>query len=413
MKINKKVYRGLSLFLLLFTFIPFNNCSSGFRSVASTNASTALGSSGSAANPGGAVVPPSNPVNPPVLPPVNPPVTPPVASGKVQVFMATGKIARSVISCDDGVTWINDRSDDNNAKCWANGDPNYVECDHDSRSNTGADASDDGWFYAQFGWGYNGSVRKTRDGVNWQTVRSGGWGGGVGVAFNFAFSQFEYNGAVSKDGGVTWSPSTKGFGEFDHPFISRVNNKLIALGRGAGQLAVSLDSGDTWKVANNWESGWGGSFAEGNGIIVGIGSRSNPDQAYASRSLDGGITWSAVAIPNSGGWNMPVLFTGTEFISWGWNGKVLKSKDAVTWTSTDFMIDGKTAPYWSGTVSRNPQTGTYVSIIGNWGAWYASQTAIRSADGVNWTSLDSTHFKGGHPIGKIITGQMDASACAK
>ena len=78
--------------------------------------------------------------------------------------------------------------------------------------------------------------------------------------------------AQSKNKGTTWQPV--GNFNFDHAFISRSGLKLFAVGRGDGQLAISLDSGDNWQVAPSFQAGWGRIFAEGNGIIVSIGTRS-------------------------------------------------------------------------------------------------------------------------------------------
>ena len=402
MKINRKFYRGFVVLIGLLLFLPFNNCSNGFRAISSVNKSATLGSNGTPVGP----VTPGQPT----------PALPAVPAGKVQVFMAAGKIARTVISCDDGATWIKDRSDNDAARCWTTGDPNYVECDHDPRSFTGLDASNDGWFYTQFGWGFDGTVRRSRNGVTWETIRTGGWGGGLAVAFNQVVSEFEYNMQISKDQGTSFKPPTTGYGNFDHAFLSRAGNKIFSKGRGDGQLAVSLDGGDTWKSATAFTSFWGGNgFAEGNGMLVTVGTRSTagqPDNGFASRSLDNGVTWTAVQVIPDSGWSMAVQFNGTEFVAWG-GGKTWKSTDAITWTSTPMTVDGNPAPYWSGAVSRNPQTGTFVSIIGNWGSWYANQGAIRSNDGITWTSLDANHFKGGHPIGKIVSAEMDASACGK
>ena len=413
MKINKKFRRGFALVLGLLIFVPFNNCSNGFHSLPSTTSESSLRATSTPVAPA-LPVSPATPI--PVIPPVVAPVVAPVSSGKVQVFMAAGKIARTIMSCDDGVTWINDRSDDDNARCWITGDPNYVECDHDARSFTGLDVGSDGWFYSQFGWGFNGTVRRSRNGILWETIRSGGWGGGLAVAFNHVVSEFENNMQLSIDQGVTFKAPTNWITNYDHAFLYRAGSKLINKGRGVGQVAISLDGGDTWKSAANFESSWGGvGFAEGNGILVSLGNLKTvglPDNGYAARSLDNGITWTAVKVVADNYWTMPIQFNGTDFMAWS-PGYAWKSKDGVTWTQIPITIDGQVSPYWAGSVSRNPLTGTYVSITGNWGSWYAKQTAIRSSDGIRWTTLDTAHFKGGHPIGKIVIGEIDASACGK
>ncbi len=337
---------------------------------------------------------------------VQPP--PPPASGKVNVFMAIGKVGRTVMSCDDGVTWINDRSDNDSTRCWITGDPNYVECDHDAGSAMGIDSGSDGWVYAQYGWGYNGTVRKSRDGKNWQIVRSNGWGGGLAVTNNVVFSYWEYNGATSKDQGATWQPTTaiNPYGTTDHGMVHRVGQKMIVKGRLDGELFVSSDSGTTWKKSLAFKATWGGSFAEGNGVLVAH------NDGVSARSTDGGMTWTSQVVASNLRWSSGVLFNGSHFVNWS-NGMMWKSTDGVSWSSTAFKIDKFSAAGWDGSIAYNPKTGTYTSVTGGWTQWYAKQFAIRSTDGINWVTLDTNHFKGGHPVGKITVVELDAAACGQ
>ncbi len=338
---------------------------------------------------------------------------PPLVQGKVDVFLAYGKVGRTIMSCDDGLTWINNQSDNDNARCWVSGDPNYVECDHDPRSAVGLDTSDDGWFYAQYGWGFNGTIRRSRNGVVWEVVRTGGWGGGLGVANNKVFSIWESGWAVSANHGESWQQTTNM--NFDHAFVSRVGQKLISRGRNIGELAISSDSGITWKVAPTFQPEWGNSFAEGNGVIVSIGHKEvqgSPTLGFVGRSMDNGLTWTGLQVFENQYWASNLIFNGTYFVAWS-AGRKWQSKDGLNWTSTPYVIEQSNSATWFGYFSFNQRTGTYVSIITDWGNLYERQVAIRSTDGITWTKLDSTKFKGGHPIAKIVMGQMDASACAK
>ena len=382
-------------FALLLLFLPFNNCSPGHISSAKASLNNSPTDSGSL----GSV-------------PTNLPIIPPVSAGKVDVFMAFGKMGRTIMSCDDGVTWINDRSDDDAARCWTPG-PTNVDCDHNQYSSTGLDSGADGWFYTQYGWGSAGTVRRSRNGVNWEVVRSGDWGGGLAVANNHVVQIWESGWSVSTDNGTNWNliPGSQWSGPlvFDHTFIKRAGQKLFARGRGNGQLAVSTDAGATWKVSAGFDSSWGGSFAEGNGIIVSNGVKEVSGQnpvSYSARSTDNGLTWTAVTVIPAGRWSSNIIFNGTHFMNWS-TGTMYKSTDGIIWTSQPY------SPYFEGTVSYNPRTKTYMAVHFNWGSWYDKQYALRSKDGINWTVLDQTHFHGGHPITGIITGEMDASACGK
>lgn len=313
------------------------------------------------------------------------------------------------MSCDDGQTWINDMSDNNTNYCETN------DCDHNPGSAVGLDAGTDGWVYAQYGWGYNGSVRKSRDGKNWQVVRSNGWGGGLAVANNIIFSYWEVNGAISKDQGATWQP-TKDLNQWDlidHGGVFSAGQKMIIKGRLDGQLFISSDFGTTWKKSPTFKTAWGKSFVEGNGVLIAHG-----DGGVSSRSLDGGLTWSnqtvaTGATPDDRNWQSRVIFNGTHFVNWS-NGLIWKSVDGISWSSTAFKVDGVTAPWWFKIQSAfNSTTGTYVGVLDVWANYYNKQKMYRSTDGINWTSLDATKFKGGHPLNFMIAVDMDPAACGK
>lgn len=397
-KIRLLVKKTLSVFCLSILALNYMNCSAGgFQSQVVSNQSSSSSSSGDGVNPGST----------------------PVAAGQKDVYMAFGKLGRTLMSCDDGVTWINDRSDNESGQCWvgtAATNPNYVECDHNSGSSTGLDAGTDGWFYAQFGWGANGTVRRTRDGVNWEVVRSGGSGGGLAVVNNIVTSLLG-KWAVSVDKGITWVPTGGSVASaLDHPFITHLNDKLVVTGRGNNQIAISYDSGLNWVSGITFEVGWNYSFAQGNGVLVYTATRMSPTNSpiasFAARSLDNGLTWTSIDLFASQLWQGSLVFDGNQFINWG-DGKRWTSADGVNWTTSQYYLDGKPpATWWTGSMAYNSRTGTLVSIVTAWGQKYETQKAFRSKDGgLNFTSLDSNHFKGGHPIKSVILGSMDSSSC--
>jgi hypothetical protein len=332
--------------------------------------------------------------------------------GNTDVFMASGHMGRTVMSCDDGQTWINDMSANDLARCWVTGDPNYVECDHTQWSGHGIDAAG-GSFFANFGWGYNGAVRSTKDGVHWNVLRSDGWGGGVAIANNILFLLWGY-GKLSSDQGLTWTDMANSPAEqMDHPGLRRLGDKFLLFGR-EGSLAISADQGATWQLASGVEPGWAtGNFAEGNGVIVSLGEKivaNMPTVGYSAVSSDGGKTWTAQEQWSGQTW-AGLIFNGTEFVSWS-GGKKWTSPDGTNWTQTPLEITGSIPPLqFSGPVSFNAKTGTYVAIPSSWGGYYDKQKALRSADGVHWTELDTAHFKGGHPLFTITLGEMESKYC--
>lgn len=332
---------------------------------------------------------------------------PPEAPPKQTVFMAAGHMGRTVLSCDDGLTWIRDQSADDEARCWVDGDPHYVECDHTPYSGTGLDAGD-GWFFVQNGWGADGTVRRSRNGIDWEVVKSGGWGGGLVYSAGTVLVLWESGWLRSADQGASFAPLAD-YGSYDHPFVSRVGTTFFVVGRG-GALAVSHDSGQTFQ-ASVYQDGWGGSFAAGNGILVATGQVKSGETnlGYSSTSADDGKTWTPHPQFDAPGrqWASRVLFNGTHFVNWV-NGEVWKSTDGVAWEKTPTAFPG----WWAGPVAYSAKTGTYVAVQATWGANYDKQHAFRSSDGVLWTELDAEHFRGGHPISRVVAAEVDPAICA-
>lgn len=339
---------------------------------------------------------------------------PPLPPAPVSVFMATGHMGRTVTSCDDGKTWIKDRSDDDATRCWVTGDPNYKECDHTPFSGGGIDAGD-GWFFADYGWGYNGSVKRSRDGANWEIVKTGGWGGGTAYASKTLMNMWG-KWSYSTDQGKTWnevSPSPAD--QLDYAKIYRVGTKFFATSRSSGVM-LSRDQGRTWDKPAGVPSEWAQAVAEGTGVLVTIGVRHGANGAnnvgIAARSTDDGRTWTSTTVFDepSREWDTNLIFDGAAFVAYS-GGRVLRSTDGASWTPTPTKSAAGAAFSIAGPVAHNPLTKTYVSISSQWGNFYEKQRAYRSIDGVTWTELTAAQFKGGHPLSRIIVGEMGAAFC--
>lgn len=327
-----------------------------------------------------------------------PPPPPPPPPGTKMVFMASGHMGRTVMSCDGGQTWIRDRSDNDAARCWIDG-PNYVECDHTASSSRGIDAGD-GYFYANYGWGQNGSVRKSRDGITWTTIRTGGWGGGVAYALGSVWSLWGYNWARSTNGGQTWSQLRGPFEGMEHPLTYRAGDILFAVGRTPG-IYLSRDGAATWESHPDINHQWATHFAYGNGIHLMVGGSS------ATRSLNEGRNWSHQANAISGSF-IGLAFDGTHFVGWTSSGR-WRSADGVTWSQT--AITNNSSLSLLGPIAYNPETRTYVSIPNHWARYYTGQKALYSTNGVNWTELSTSAFRGGHPINHIAVGSIAENLC--
>jgi hypothetical protein len=309
--------------------------------------------------------------------------------------MAQGHLGRTLMSCDDGQTWIRDRSDENSLRCWEGA--NQIECDHTSNAARGLEYFN-GHFYANFGWGFSGSLRKSADGIQWSTVRTGGWGAGVGGVLNQLVLLWQDNWHITADEGRTWRTQANSFG-ITFPHMSRLNNKLLVSGR-SGIPVISNDGGNNWMPMQNFNTAWmngterrsDGGFAEGNGVIVAAS-----EQSGSGRSTNGGISWSASNL--QGATNL--IFNGTEFVAW-YSGRVYKSTDGLNWSS-------QTSNFVNGPIAYNPNSGVYVLISDSWGNYYERQRAYRSNDGVNWSQART--FNGGHPVFFMKHGTLPSGAC--
>jgi hypothetical protein len=99
-------------------------------------------------------------------------------------------------------------------------------------------------------------------------------------------------------------------------------------------------------------------------------------------------------------------------VNWA-DGQQYRSRDGIEWTATPMTTGSFNSKHWNANVCVNPRTGGYVAILNVWGNFYQKQKAYRSTDGVTWIELDSQHFQGGHPIGKIILARMNRELIAK
>ncbi|MNT80042.1 hypothetical protein D3C72_2194520 [compost metagenome] len=65
----------------------------------------------------------------------------------------------------------------------------------------------------------------------------------------------------------------------------------------------------------------------------------------------------------------------------------------------------------SGPSAYNPATKTYSVIQNEWNNYYTKQKAWVSSDAITWTQLTAAQFKGGHPLMRIVIGEVDKSVC--
>jgi hypothetical protein len=321
------------------------------------------------------------------------------------MFVASGHMGRTTISCDDGRTWVADRSFDDAARCFTGG----LDCDHHPGAAKGI-AYGDGFFFTTHGWGTGGAVRRSRDGVEWEPLTEGtsfggvAFGGGrlLGGSRDPVFS--DDDGDSWTDGGPSgisvWSIRRTGFADHEG------GRFVMVASHAALEVVVSSDGGESWWHPSSIPADCGGAIMDRGGIAYGDGNLVIlGGNGLACRSTDGGDTWTAHRVADSV--ESHLLWAGDRFVVWS-VGAMHTSADGVSWSTTP------TEPGLSlGAVAYRPDTGTFVAVNSGWAQWYGEQRFYRSEDGIVWEPLSSDAFVGGHPVRFIAFGHGEPSeACA-
>ncbi len=309
------------------------------------------------------------------------------------VLIAQGHVGRTMLSCDDGQTWVADRSDDASLRCDAG-----VDCDHHVGSATGLIVSD-GYALMSNGWGTPGTVRRSSDGQSWETVLSldfpfasiaGGPGGLMGAT---------PRPWLSVDAGAAWAqvPEVYLAPPLRQSAYLPQGNRYVLTSEGNGlRVFTSDDLGQSFQEAAALPSGCLAiSIASGNGALA-----MQHAQGGVCRSGDSGQTWSVVAVDPTVGLRT-LDFVAGRFVLLA-EGQLFESDDALTWSSSATDLD---APIWDLVLGHNEQTGTMVAAAGA----YEGQRYFRSADGLGWSEVDGP---ASHPLRRFASASLAAAACA-
>ncbi|MCA9695445.1 MAG: hypothetical protein KC636_38055, partial [Myxococcales bacterium] len=343
---------------------------------------------------------------------------------RVPAFIAVGHVGRTLLSCDDGETWIEDHAYDVDGdpyvcdtiaavRCWQPGEsctilndgaceqPSPCDCDHHPGAAQGVTYGGE-WFVGTWGWGPPGSVRRSRDGVSWEPVVEGTTYGGVAYGDGRVLLASREP-IASLDDGASWDPVA--------PAEVADNGEVIwnvrAIGYAPyaeGRFLLTARDGDNVDVlisSNGGGSWWrpadkpGDCAHDTRGIAYGDGVILITDGGGAAcASANGGETWTTASV---GGYiESNAIWSGEEFLSWG-PGVVYRSGDGQAWQSAPVTPAGLQI----GPSAINPNTGVIVAVRGGWDVWYESQAFYRSVDGVQWDVLGPGAYSGGHPIRAI------------
>lgn len=308
------------------------------------------------------------------------------------MFVAQGHAGRTIISCDDGRSWVADQSEEQWSYCTTH------DCDHGPGAARGITWGD-GRFFATFGWGTPGALRRSQDGVHWDALLEGHSFGGIAYG-NDRLVAASRDGRFSDDQGETWQdfstvPLTA-WNVRDAGFVPHDGGRFIMAARDESpEIAFSRD-GASWNLPEQAPSDCGGGSYQG-GIAYGNGKivMTSP-QGVACTSEDGGATWSSIRVAESLRANL--VWTGSEFMTWT-RGVLHRSPDGETWTATETVPEQADIG-----VAAIGDLGTVVGISNGWQQHYESQSFYRSDDGVHWDVLPEEAYTGGHPIKAVAFG---------
>lgn len=323
----------------------------------------------------------------------------------VPVFVAQGHMGRTTISCDGGQTWIAEQSLDDTVRCF-----DGIDCDHHEGSATGIGFGG-GAFVATWGWGTEGNIRRSTNGVDWEIALTGPTFAGTAFG-NDVFVAGAPTPQRSLDFGAQWTelaPSTidtytpRGIG-----FVAAGGGSFVLAGGGSGDgdVVLSADAGDSWWHPDTLPvpCGDGVRGIHGKGELVVLARSGGADGPEVCVSSDGGHVWNVVDLGDVYLESRMILADDT-FMIWS-AGERWSSTDGAQWSSTP------TEPAITiGAVGRDDE-GHFVAVRGGWQVWYESQEFYRSDDGITWDVLQPGTFVGSHPVNHIAFGRVDAATSA-
>lgn len=315
------------------------------------------------------------------------------SSDGVPMFVALGQGGRSLISCDDGQSWVAEQSIDGSND------------DHGPYSARDV-AAGDGVFLLGMGWGNPARIHVSTDGVAWEeTFPPPDYQEMRGLS-GIAFGEGRFVAVVgadswtSTDAGQTWTLAGQlPTGDNIRVVTHAATGRFFAAADG-GVLYSSSD-GATWSgpLSTTGSCDGGnlsrrGGIADRDGVFVLV-----TDIGNVCRSDDGGATITHHVLGSGNGdvvVRADVVATDEGFYTAG-RDTAWHSPDGISWNSTAFTLDGDDIA----TLGCSRETETLVGIAWNGDDFYRSTDGGRS-----WVRAEAPQ---GNDVNQVEFGYATAS----
>lgn len=313
------------------------------------------------------------------------------APERVPVFVAYGHGIRTMLSCDDGATWVGNQ---------------YEKAEDDDFTHDATAARslvfDAGRFVIAIGWGGPGRIRTSEDGVSWnevfgvshdQSIWTAASGNGVIVLGEGTRTwRSVAGGSVFSEGGELEPAASHlqlGFGAHD-------GGRFVAAGDQV--IHVSSDHGASFSQASVPDDAKGCLGSKRGPVYGGGVFLITSSSGAVCRSVDGGATWSKAQIGFDDVGD-PLYYAGAFWVYR--YAKAFRSTDGAVWT--EVPSQGVTR---FDALAASETTGTILAL--------SNGTLYRSSDATTFEKLPAASYDlGGAGLQHLAFGwALPSSACA-
>ncbi len=319
-------------------------------------------------------------------------------------FALTGHLARVMLTCDGGETWVWNRSSDDDARCWDMLGGSGPECDHHVESNNGV-AFGEGKVLFTLGWGEDpagehGLFEFDPLSGEHTRVQAGTFNGidyGAGMWISGSREACVASGDLSFRclEPFHYRPVRHAF------FADLESGPLYGIVADDFEIVVTGDGENFHRDSGSCDAGSISRGIGGGETVLIYSSRDD----RGCRSNDRGETW----MPFSFGVDLAsnLVWDGEAFVGWTADNQRVRSADGTLWAGEPLETPGVQFQH----VARSAD-GTLLGVTSIWAQYYEGARLYRSNDGLSWEQPSGAAAVNGHPIRAIASGMVPAAACA-